>query len=394
MNLPRTYLMNTYNQNGSVLFVIFQLGIGGVEGEMRSLANYLVDRGLPIEVFALCKKTLDIDIQKLPNAPVFWGERRNRYDPLPILQLYNLFKQLKPSVIVCFDRHSWFYCLLARRIIGHKIPIIARSLETRGLITWRAEIQLHLAKLLLLPEDRIVALSASLKSQLVKRWKFSVEKIQLIPIGVDMERFSPESLRRLTGLREELTIPAKSGVIVQIGNLSNNKNQEFAIGLMRNLIIDKKMDVYLVLVGGGSRQRWQELHALAVAYGISDRVIFAGVQEDVRSFLAIADVLLLCSKAEATPNVVLESLASKIPVLVSRYDSAEEQLGPNLKDWIVSLDHVDEFRDKLIQLLQNSQLREAVGEIGYQHVKSQFPIQAAFQLWETLIRTTMDKVSQ
>jgi UDP-glucose:(heptosyl)LPS alpha-1,3-glucosyltransferase len=149
-----------------------------------------------------------------------------------------------------------------------------------------------------------------------------------------------------------------------------------------------------VLVGGGSRQRWQELHALAVAYGISDRVIFAGVQEDVRSFLAIADVLLLCSKAEATPNVVLESLASKIPVLVSRYDSAEEQLGPNLKDWIVSLDHVDEFRDKLIQLLQNSQLREAVGEIGYQHVKSQFPIQAAFQLWETLIRTTMDKVSQ
>jgi Glycosyltransferase len=123
-------------------------------------------------------------------------------------------------------------------------------------------------------------------------------------------------------------------------------------------------------------------------------LIFAGVQEDVRSFLAIADVLLLCSKAEATPNVVLESLACKIPVIVSHYDSAKEQLGPNLKNWIVSLDHVDEFRDKLIQLLQNSQLREAVGEIGYQHVESHFPIQAAFQCWETLIRTTIGEVGQ
>jgi glycosyltransferase involved in cell wall biosynthesis len=386
--------MSTNSQNEEVLFVIFQLGLGGVEGEMRSLANYLVERGLPIDVFALCKKTLDIDIQKLPNAPVYWGDRRNRYDPLPVLQLCNLFKQLKPSVIVCFDRHSWIYCLLARKITGQKIPILARSLETRGLISWRAEIQLHLAMLFLLPEDRIVALSASLKSQLIKRWKFSVEKIQLIPIGVDLERFSPESLSRLTGMREELGIPAKSGVIVQIGNLSKNKNQEFAIGLMRDLIIEKKMNVYLVLVGGGSRKRWQELHDLALGYGISERVIFAGVQEDVRSFLAIADVLLLCSKAEATPNVVLESLACKIPVLVSRYDSAEEQLGSNLTDWVVSLVNIDEFRDKLVRLLCNPELREAVGEIGYQHVKSQFTIQAAFQRWESLIQSTIGEVSQ
>jgi len=386
--------MSTNSQNGAVLFVIFQLGIGGVEGEMRNLANYLVERGLPIEVFALCKKTLDIDIQKLPNAPVYWGDRRNRYDPLPVLQLCNLFKQLKPSVIVCFDRHSWVYCLLARKIAGQRIPVIARSMETRGLISWRAEIQLHLAKLFSLPKDKIVALSASLKSQLIHRWNFSDEKIQLIPIGVDLERFSTEALSRLTGMREKLGISSPSSVVVQIGNLSKNKNQEFSIGLVRDLIIEKKMNVYLVLVGGGSRKRWQELHALAVGYGISDRVIFAGVQEDVRSFLAIADVLLLCSKAEATPNVVLESLACKIPVIVSHYDSAKEQLGPNLKNWIVSLDHVDEFRDKLIQLLQNSQLREAVGEIGYQHVESHFPIQAAFQCWETLIRTTIGEVGQ
>ena len=383
--------MNTNNQNGSVLFVIFQLGIGGVEGEMRSLANHLVDRGLPIEVFALCKKTLDIDIQKLPNAPVYWGERRNRYDPQPVFQLRDLIKQYKPSVIICFDRHSWLYCLLARKITGQKVPIIARSMETRGLISWSAEIQLRLAKLLSQPDDGMVALSASLKSQLVHRWYFPEEKIQLIPIGVDTKKFSPEALRELKVSREKLGIPEKSGVIVQIGNLSRNKNQDFSLQLVRDLVKDEKMDIFLVLVGGGSWQRWKQLHALAVNYEISERVIFTGVQDDVRPYLAIADVMLLCSKAEATPNVVLESLACKKPILVSHYDSAEEQLGSSLKDWVVSLENVDKFREKLVRLLCNPELRESVGEIGFQHVLDKFPIQAAFQYWEALIRDAMDE---
>ncbi len=387
-------MISVNNPKKSVLFVIFQLGIGGVEGEMRSIADYLDGCGMWVSVFSLWKKTLDIDIQILPRVPVYWGGRRNKYDPLPVFQLCNLLKKLKPSVLVCFDRHSWLYCLLARKITRQKIPIIARSMETRGLISWRAEIQLLLAKLLSQPEDRIVALSASLKSQLVNRWNFPEEKIQLIPIGVDLVRFSTEAISQFTGLRGQLGIPEKSGVIVQIGNLSRNKNQDFSIRLVRDLVKVRKMDIFLVLVGGGSNLRWKELHDLAMSCGISERVFFTGVKEDVRPFLAIADVMLLPSKAEATPNVVLESLACKIPVIVSHYDSAEEQLGLILKDWIVSLDHVDEFRDRLIQILENSQLREAVGETGYQHVESQFPIQAAFQRWELLIRSTMDEANK
>jgi glycosyltransferase involved in cell wall biosynthesis len=383
--------MGTNAQPGPILFVIFQLGIGGVEGQMRNLADYLAVCDWPVSVLSLCNKTLDIDIQKLPGVPVYWGDRRSGYDPLPVFKMSNLLKRLEPSLIVCFDRHSWFYCLLARKISGQKIPIISRSMETRGLISWRAEIQLRLAKFLSQPEDQIVALSSSLKSQLIKRWNFSEQTMHLIPIGVDTEKYSPESLDKLTGMREKLGVPAKSSVIVQIGNLSQNKNQEFSIRLLSDLFKEEKVDVFLVLVGGGSRQRWQELHRLTFGYGISERVIFTGVQEDVRPFLAIADVLLLCSKAEATPNVVLESLACKIPVVVSQYDSAEEQLGSSLKEWIISLDNEDEFRDKLIRLLRNPDLRKTVSEVGYHHIKENFPMQVANQRWKELIRNTMDK---
>ncbi len=356
---------------------------------MRSLADYLDNRGLPVSVFSLSNKTLDIDIKKLPQVPVIWGSRMNNYDPSPIFQLANFLRQLKPSVIVCFDRHSWIYCLFARIISGQDVAIIARSMETRGLVSRRAEIQLSMARFLLRSKDRIVALSTSLKSQLIDCWNFSGEKIELIPIGIDVERFSPESLRLLTGMREKLGIPVNSSVIVQIGNLSKNKNQEFSLELVRDLTKNEIMDIYLVLVGGGTRQRWDELQALAIDNGISERVIFTGIQEDVRPFLAIADVLLLCSKAEATPNVVLESLACKIPVIVSQYDSAEEQLGSGLKEWIVSLDHVDEFQNTLVRLLKNGHLRKAVGELGYQHVQNHFSMQNAFQCWEALIRDRM-----
>lgn len=126
--------------------------------------------------------------------------------------------------------------------------------------------------------------------------------------GVDLQRFTPAG-RTLT--RKELGLDGV--VLLSVGNLVEGKGHHIAIESLAHL-----SDAKLIIVGEGGEER--TLRRLAAGCGVTDRVRFIGnlPQAVLAGYYAAADVLLLCSSREGTPNVVLEAIACGTPVVATK----------------------------------------------------------------------------
>jgi glycosyltransferase involved in cell wall biosynthesis len=103
------------------------------------------------------------------------------------------------------------------------------------------------------------------------------------------------------------------------------------------------------VVGDDARLSAYKARARSVA---GERIVFAGRQQDIENYYAATDVVALPSFQEAFGNVVLESLAAGLPVLVSRQAGAAELLTGNLMQGIVDrLDDREELVGKVVKLL-------------------------------------------
>jgi glycosyltransferase involved in cell wall biosynthesis len=138
-------------------------------------------------------------------------------------------------------------------------------------------------------------------------------RIVVVPYGVDVERFRPDADRRIR-LRQKFGISDGTTLVFAAGRLVRKKGFEYLIGASGAL--KENAEVVLVLAGAGDL--CGELETRATAAGLGDRIRFLGnqTQDEVASWLAAADVVVVPSirddsgNVDGLPNIVLEALAS------------------------------------------------------------------------------------
>lgn len=164
-------------------------------------------------------------------------------------------------------------------------------------------------------------------------------QVHVVPNGVDASRFCHRpraaALQALGAAATSLQalLDAQSAgapVVLAVGNLVPVKGPDLLIAAFARLTRPPEGGPlpWLLLIGAGPLQR--RLQALAARFGIADRVVFAGSRPhaEVALWMNVADVLALSSRNEGMPNVVLEALASGLPVVASDVgDCAEMVLG-------------------------------------------------------------------
>jgi UDP-glucose:(heptosyl)LPS alpha-1,3-glucosyltransferase len=197
---------------------------------------------------------------------------------------------------------------------------------------------------------KIIAVSAEVKRDILANYPVPEGKIVVLYNGVDGERFR---LRRCDGtrrmIRERWQIPSDAPLVLFVGSGFRRKGLERLISAWKSPGL---AHVYLLIVGSDARAARYKARVERI---YDDRIIFAGRQEEVENYYAAADVVALPALQEAFGNVVLESLASGVPVLVSRSVGAAEVLSGPLTAGIV--DHSEdpnELAVKLIALLERA----------------------------------------
>jgi glycosyltransferase involved in cell wall biosynthesis len=146
------------------------------------------------------------------------------------------------------------------------------------------------------------------------------ERVEVIPYGVDVERFRPDPLVRARR-RASHGISTHAPLLFAAGRLVRKKGFEYLIDAIAKLPAASGLQAAIA----GSGDLDGELRDRARAAGIADRVRFLGnlTQDDVAGWLATADVVAVPSvrddsgNVDGLPNIVLEALASGTPLVTT-----------------------------------------------------------------------------
>ncbi|HTM07768.1 MAG TPA: glycosyltransferase family 4 protein [Verrucomicrobiae bacterium] len=195
---------------------------------------------------------------------------------------------------------------------------------------------------------KIIAVSREVKREIVSTYGVPEQNIAVLYNGVDTDRFNPDRRAEASDLiRLQWGIPLDARLALFVGNGFRRKGLERLLNAWES---PRLADVYLLVVGADAQQGFYRARA---ARSAQRKIVFAGPQAAIEKYYAAADLLVLPAFQEAFGNVVLEALASGIPVLVSPQVGAGEILNGTLARGIVETpDDPAELAERIVWLLE------------------------------------------
>lgn len=180
--------------------------------------------------------------------------------------------------------------------------------------------------------------------------------------------------------------PKPGKKLLFVGRLAGVKGVPVLLEALTTLR-DLHPDLRLTLVGDGPERA--VLEAKAQVLGVADLVDFVGYksQDEVAEHLAQSDIFVLPSFAEGLPVVLMEALASRVPVVTTRIAGVAELVEDGVNGYLVPPGDVASLTDRLEQLLANPDTRTAMGEAGRARVMEEFNIRTETARLAGLLRS-------
>jgi UDP-glucose:(heptosyl)LPS alpha-1,3-glucosyltransferase len=175
----------------------------------------------------------------------------------------------------------------------------------------------------------VVAISRPGQQEIEALYGTPRSRLSLVYNGVDLSRFHPDRVAALRrSARAELELTRDAWVILFVGSGFERKGLAPLVGAFARFG-DRR--ARLIVVGKGETAR---VHGEARRLGVGDRLLWLGARPDVERLYAAADVVALPSRYEPFGNVVLEALASGVPVLTSRHVGASDVIRSGENGWV------------------------------------------------------------
>jgi starch synthase (maltosyl-transferring) len=204
----------------------------------------------------------------------------------------------------------------------------------------------------------------------------------VIPNGVDVSRFdtsAPIDWRSIGW-------PADSRVTLFVGRLHQQKGIEL-LQQQVDRLAPAESDRRLLLIGDGPLRG--ELGRWAANVG-TRRVQLLPWQSDIAPWMRGSQLLILPSRYEGMPNVVLEAMAAGRPVVCSRVEGIEELLADTLEQQSFPPGDGDAMQKLALRFLSDPSLADATGSENRSRVRRDFSIPAMVDAYHSLYRTLRD----
>lgn len=219
---------------------------------------------------------------------------------------------------------------------------------------------------------RIIAVSNSTKSDLIRLLSIDEKKVRVIYEGYNRNLFKPSSEEEIQAVKDKYKIDGS--YILFVGTIQPRKNlvrltDAFFRLLKTTTIKDPKTNLKLVLVG---KRGWlcDEIYAKPRKLGIENQVLFLGhiPDRDLAVLLSGAEVLAYPSLYEGFGLVILEAMACGTAVVTSKTSSLPEAAGEAAI--LVDPYSVDEIHQALRRVLEDKDLRLKLQQNGLNWVKN------------------------
>ena len=201
--------------------------------------------------------------------------------------------------------------------------------------------------------DLVLASTAEERDQLVAHYRASRERIEIVPPGVDHERFSPGPPASRVANRRALGL-GDGPLLLFVGRIQPLKGLHLAISCLAELGDPRAT---LVVVGGPSGPdgpaELERLHERARSCGVTDRVRFVSPQPHDRltEYYRAADVCLVPSRTESFGLVALEAAACGTPVVAANVGGLRSLVDDGITGYLVDGRNPVDYADPVARLL-------------------------------------------
>lgn len=231
--------------------------------------------------------------------------------------------------------------------------------------------------------DGIITSSSSIKNSYVETG-IPEDKIEVIYSGVSDNQAVPRDFFINYPGREDL---CKTKVILSAGRLIDRKRFDILIDAAK-ILFERRTDAYFILCGAGELET--ELKEKVVSAKLTDKFRFSGHVENIMPYMAGADIFVLSSRFEGIPDVILEAMSQKKPVVATNIDGIPEVIEDGITGILVRPSRADEIADALEKLLSDDELRLEMGEAGYDKISRRFTLNNMANYLENYL---LDKIS-
>lgn len=214
--------------------------------------------------------------------------------------------------------------------------------------------------------DGIIAISRRTKELLVSGGVPS-EKIEVIYDGIDLSRFTMNSmndnvLRRGYHLREHL--------VGLIGRIEPFKRQRKFVHIVAE-VLRIRQDVSFLIIGEPAENRTGYFHEVKKdieKYNVAENIVFTGYRRDLPEVLASLDLVVTLSAG----SVVIEAMASGLPVIGTELGSALEVIDNGVTGLLLPQDDIRGVSEAIIRLLGDKNVRDEMGKAGKKRAEKFF----------------------
>jgi glycosyltransferase involved in cell wall biosynthesis len=321
------------NKSGiRVLYCILDSRFGGPHRLAQTTARQLRDYGVET-CFLLGQKSQDV---WQPNGFEVFACRRiqcfTRRHPLWNLLAFCCF--LPGNLLrICHLIRSHDIDIVHVDGITNFVPALAAGL-TRTPVVWHYNDHLpDPLKRLLLRLVKALAAAVVVQGERLREArtgsdpKLAGKTVVLYP-GIDLRDFDPDRCdpQARARLREEWGVPGDAPLIGMIGNMNRFKGHAYFIRAAQRIKEQAKTAKFIV-VGrklDTDPDYWEQMQRVTAECGLTDDLIFAGFREEIADVLSSWDVFVLSSVLESCPNVILEAMAMRVPVVATDVGAVSE----------------------------------------------------------------------
>lgn len=204
--------------------------------------------------------------------------------------------------------------------------------------------------------DKIITISNFTKKQIIKTYRISPNKIEVIYNGIDMNGYSFNKAE-LEETKKLFNIPQKP-IILFVGRVDDQRKGLDM--LMRSFkIVLEKINSILLIVGKGDQTK---ARTLAITLGIQDNVFFTGFVDEItlKKCYALCDVYAVPSRLEGFGLTILEAMAAGKPVVATNVGAIPEIIKNGENATLVQLDDIFDFANSLYSYINNGSLAESI----------------------------------
>lgn len=327
--------------------------VGGVEIATQSIAEGLAEKGHDVHVITSFDKEI---LPKVPDDDFF--VHRVHYPKVKIfgsmffwINIFFALKKIKPDIVHCQTVQMGVCGFLFKKI--YKIPYIVWCHGFDVYFPWPGKKMI--SRFVLNNANAIVALTGHMKQELQKLCK---KNIIILPNGIDFGKFQGFSKQ---AIRDRLNISSQEKIIVFIGGLRPVKGVIYLIEAFK-IISQKVSEAKLFLVGNGAERK--NLEEAVAKNGLSGCVRFIGEipHEKIPEYLAMADMFVLPSLSEGFPLVILEAMASGLPIVASNVRGLPEIVKEGESGFLAEPKNSHQIAEKILLLLENDALRQKISD--------------------------------